>query len=118
MNGPGEAEPRSAKEYARLTVRDTGVGMDQEPLRHLFEPFYTTKEGGVGTGLGLATVYAIVRKHAGFIRMESEPGKGSELAIHLPLRRPQVIRGWWSGGRPAGGTGGGASASWWSKMSR
>lgn len=76
---------RALPGFVRFEVRDTGKGMEPEALQHIFEPFYTTKEVGRGTGLGLAVAYAIVKRHGGRIEVQSEPGRGSVFSVCVPL---------------------------------
>lgn len=74
--------------FVSLTVRDTGCGMDEQTKPLIFEPYFTTKRPEQGTGLGLATVYTIVRRNGGFIRVDSEPGAGTSFTLHFPTASP------------------------------
>jgi PAS domain S-box-containing protein len=79
-----------AGDYLRLSVSDTGIGMDEKVRQRIFDPFFSTKETGKGTGLGLASVYGIIKNHGGYIEVQSQKGQGSQFSIFLPASAKQV----------------------------
>ena len=94
MSGGGRLEVRteSGKDQVWLMVQDTGTGMSEKVKKQIFTPFFTTKDVGEGTGLGLAVVYGIVKSHKGSIQFDSEVGRGTRFRIQLPAANPRETR--------------------------
>jgi two-component system NtrC family sensor kinase len=87
-------EDRDGKQWVKVMVQDSGKGIPADDLPRIFEPFYTTKPSGAGTGLGLSISYGIVSDHGGFMDVQSEPGKGAEFLIWLPvITEPEAVNG-------------------------
>lgn len=90
-------------DYIRISITDTGIGIQQDHLKRIFDPFFTTKQQG--NGLGLATCYSIIKKHDGLIEAKSIPGKGSEFIIYLPASEKEIDRNLYSGSAGFAGSG-------------
>jgi signal transduction histidine kinase len=89
LAGPFPDQPKEvAKEYLKIEVTDTGVGMEESVRQHIFEPFFTTKPSGKGTGLGLPVVYGLMQNHKGFVDVNSEPGVGTTFNLYFPVPSP------------------------------
>lgn len=82
--------PSSQEIFSILTVQDNGIGISKENMKHILDPFFTTKKDGKGTGLGLSVVYGIVKQHQGWINIESEKGKGTSFEIYFPISKEKI----------------------------
>jgi two-component system, cell cycle sensor histidine kinase and response regulator CckA len=90
LAGPFPDRPKEvAKEYLKIEVTDTGIGMEESVRQHIFEPFFTTKPSGKGTGLGLPVVYGLMQNHKGFVDVNSEPGAGTTFTLFFPVPSPE-----------------------------
>jgi CheY-like chemotaxis protein len=90
--GTSPVEAETGKDYWKITIEDTGIGIDKQTMEKIFEPFFTTKAKGRGTGLGLAMVYNITHMHNGFINVDSEPGRGSSFSLFIPVDESGAVQ--------------------------